>query len=92
MVRPITGWTANGEEYRIIGGYNYIKENNCYQIIFYRKDKIEELWDVPATNLTIEDLQHRLQGPLEIYDTGPPYGRAFLCKISQKPKFQRRLR
>lgn len=91
MVRPISGCTANGDKYRIVGGKSYIKENNCYDLIFYRMaDCIREFWDIPAKDLNIDDFQHKLQGPLEIYGDKPPYGRKFLIQKGEKPKVQDR--
>ena len=91
MVRPISGCTENGDKYRIVGGKSYVKENNCYDLIYYRMaDRIEEIWNIPSNNLSISDLEHKLQGPLEIYGDKPPYGREFLVELVQKPKYQER--
>ena len=93
MVRPISGNTENGDKYRIIGGKSYVKNDSCYELIFYRISvRIREGWSIPAKNLSVEDLEHKLQGPLELYDKiKPPYGREFLVEIAKKPKWQDRL-
>jgi hypothetical protein len=39
MVRPIVGWTAKGDEYRIEGGKSYIKDG-CYNITLHRMNGI----------------------------------------------------
>ncbi len=54
------------------------------------KDRISEFWRVPATTLNLDDLQHKLKGPLDLYDVKPPYGRDFLVERAKKPVSQDR--
>jgi hypothetical protein len=79
MVRPIVGWTERGDEYRIVGGGSYIKEDGCYQVLLTTVDRIYEFWTVSAKDLSVEKMEHKLQGPLEVDKVGP-FGRKFLQK------------
>ena len=79
MVRRINGWTERGDEYGIEGGKSYIKEDGFYRVILYTVDRINELWKVPANNLSLETLKLKLEGPLEACKVGP-FGREFLEK------------
>lgn len=89
VVRPITGWTKRGDEYHIMGGKSYRKEDGCYTVSLSRVDGIHEIWKIPANDLSIEELPCRLEGPLEACRTGP-FGRKFLEKYG-KLVSQRRL-
>jgi hypothetical protein len=79
MVRRINGWTERGDEYGIEGGKSYIKEDGCYRVILYTVNRMNELWKVPEKALSVEQLVHKLEGPLETDKIGP-FGRAFLEK------------
>jgi len=81
MVRPIVGWTAKGDEYRIEGGKSYIKDG-CYNITLHRMNGIYEIWKVPAKDFDIEKLRCMLEGPLEACKKGP-FGREFLKKFGK---------
>jgi hypothetical protein len=83
------GWTEAGDDYGIEGGKDYVKENGCYHIILNTVNRLHELWEVPARGLSVEQLEHKLQGPLEVDNIGP-FGREFL-KANGKLIFQSRL-
>jgi hypothetical protein len=92
MVRPISGSTEKGDKYRIVGGKSYLKSGNYYELIFYRiADRLSEGWKIPAENLSIDKLEHKLKGPLPLYEDKPPYGREFLLELGKKPTWQDRL-
>lgn len=82
MVKPIIGWTRKGDEYRIIGGKSYVKEDGCYLIILSRVSGIYELWKLPAKDFSVEELMCRFEGPLEGCKKGP-FGRKFLEKYGK---------
>ena len=82
MVKPIIGWTKRGDEYRIVGGGSYIKEDGCYLIEFIRMDRIGELWKVPSKDISLELLKQKLEGPYRRGERGP-FGRKFLEKYGK---------
>lgn len=90
VAKRINGWTAKGDEYGIEGGQSYIKENGCYHIIFDTTNRVHELWAIPAKDLSLEELIHKLEGPFEKQEKGP-FGRNFLEEYGTKPIFQSRL-
>ena len=87
MVRQKKGITKKGDEYRIVGGKSYVKEDGCYRITLLRFNGVREHWCVPSEKLTIEDLIRRLEGT---YGKGSS-GRRFLKKYG-KPRVPRRFR
>jgi hypothetical protein len=89
IVRRINGWTERGDEYGIEGGKGYVKDGDCYHVVFDTVGRIHEFWKVPAKDLDIEQLELKFQGPLEADKIGP-FGRAFLEKYG-KLIFQSRL-
>jgi hypothetical protein len=91
MVRPRNGWTREGDSYSIEGGKDYVKDG-CYVVSLDTIDRIHEVWKVPAKDLRVEQLENKLQGPLEA-DKTSPFGRMFLEKNGKngKPLFQSRL-
>jgi hypothetical protein len=42
MVKPIGGWTAEGDQYDIVGGKDYVKEDGCYFVRLSRTNRILE--------------------------------------------------
>lgn len=82
VVKPITGWTRRGDEYRIEGGRSYIKEDACYHIVFIRIDRIREIWNVPSKGISLELLMQKLEGPYSGGESGP-FGRKFLEKYGK---------
>jgi hypothetical protein len=89
LVKRRNGWTERGDDYGIEGGRHYVKDDCCYHIILNTVEKVHELWAVPATGLSVDELELKLQGPLEADKFGP-FGRDFLKKIG-KLGFQSRL-
>jgi hypothetical protein len=89
MVKRRNGWTERGDDYGIEGGKDYVKDDGCYHIIFNTVERLHELWAVPATGLSVDQLELKLQGPLETDKIGP-FGRDFLNK-NGKLIFQSRL-
>lgn len=89
MVRRINGWTENGDEYGIVGGESYVKEDGCYFVILARTNRVLEDYKVPSKDLTVEELKRRLEGPFE--DDKGLFGREFLKKFGKKSPFDRRL-
>jgi hypothetical protein len=90
MVRPKSGWTERGDNYRIVGGKSCIKEDNCYEVILYGIDRIENDYRVPAKDLSIEELIRKLEGPFNENDKGP-FGKAFLDKFGKPSDYPRRM-
>ena len=98
-VGPIIRYTAKGEEYRIVGGKSYIKEDGCYLVTLTRVDtNLYEVWKVPAKiegrDLSVSQLDVILGGPWPD-GVGPygkidfewkgPWGRKFLKKYGNHP-------
>jgi len=88
MAKPKIGWTKKGDEYRIVGGQSYVKEDGCYQITLRRVDRTYEVWKISAEVLGVDELMRRLEGPFRIGEKGP-FGRKFLEKHGE-PVSQRR--
>jgi hypothetical protein len=82
IVKRINGWTERGDEYGIEGGKGYVKDDDCYCVVFDTVDRIHEIWKVPAKDLSVEQLVLKLEGPLEADKIGP-FGRTFLEKIGK---------
>jgi len=62
MVERINGGTKRGDKYGIVGGKSYVKENDCYQVVFNTVNGIHQIWGIPAKDLSIEELIRRLEG------------------------------
>ena len=82
MVKPIIGWTKRGDEYRIVGGRSYIKEDGCYLIEFVRVDGIREIWKVPLKDISLQLLRQKLEGPFDVKERGT-LGKKFLEKYGK---------
>ena len=85
MVKPRSGWTEKGDEYRIVGGKSYVKEEHdgSYYIILYEKaNRIRRDYAVPAKDLTIDDLVKKLEGPFNKTEDGS-FGKDFLDKFGK---------
>jgi len=93
-VRPISGWTADGDNYHIVGGKSYVKEDGCYWIRLKRRDtNLLEDWRLPAKiegrDLDVDALVEVLGGPWPEgvgphgklkFEWNGPWGREFLRK------------
>ena len=83
MVQRRNGWTARGDEYGIVGGQSYVKDNGCYQVVFDTVTRIHTIWEIPAKDLSIEELVRKLEGPFEKGEKGS-FGLNFLEKYGRR--------